>query len=1112
MPGLQVYRSNRLEALLAPLGEQIARPDVSAALFQPDTIVVQGRGMVPYVQRELSARHGIAAGLRFPYPNRLLRDLFALVCPRPFPFDVHWLTWRILNLLPGLLDGPEFQTIAAYIKKENDSRRLYRLSRSIADVFDQYIIHNPDMVADWSRDCPTPLPVDQAWQGTLWRALFPGERLLADGLRGAADPARELNPIVLKERLIQTASAAQIRTVIPRRLFLFGLAALPALHQEIFLFLAERVDLCVFALDAAPRRVQADASDTADRAFADRFAAGAVSRGIQVLTTELFEPPARNTLLGGLQADLFAGQAGPLARDESVSVHACHSPLREVEVLYNHLLDVFTRRSELTPADVLIVSPSAETYAPLVQAVFAGGEGIGVTLPVRLTSRSPGHEAGFEALLRVLRLLRGRMRAEEVFEVLELPVVRERFDLKENDIALLRELAEKAGVRWGLDETHRAALDLPAVREHTWSFGLDRLLLGYALPEPDEVFETETGLVLPVDALEGESARVFACFLEFFDFARSTARTLAIPRGAAEWQSLLRDIAAKALSVPARDSLEETLGRLRELAEDPGFEGLFDTTAILTVLEDLHREDNTLRGGPGGEITFGSLLPARQIPYAVVCMLGMNQNDFPSRPIFPSFDLLEENREYRRQEEIRLFQEHLLSARANLFISYVGRDITNNREKQPSAFVTELLERMEAAGLPETARLRRHRLQPFHPAYFQEADTGLYSYIQSHFSAARALLGPRRLPGGLFAEGTDGTAQRPPVTELTLEDLEQFLAGPADFFVRRSLKLNPGEIARLIPGDEPFQLDRLDAYALGRGLVDHLLEENPDPALFESGAAGQLYQRTYRKFRAAGLLPHGAPGEFTFRLYFQDACFFFADLQARVDTRRIVRQRFAPAGSGCFSLWLTPGRAPVRLTGRLPADENGLIFYRPAPLKGRDLLACWARHLILNLIAGDDDSPDTLFAARRGAAGESPVAAAQTEQPVCARVVVYRLAALNAHDPQKRRARAREYLNQLLVLLDEGQQRPLPFFPETSFAFAGARQNGADDFTALKAARSRWFIARPGLEGGEFTRPAVNLCFTAREPVVPGTREHDRFRRLATEVYGPIFPYLREEG
>src|SRR5699024_8561797 len=90
-----------------------------------------------------------------------------------------------------------------------------------------------------------------------------------------------------------------------------------------------------------------------------------------------YVPPAkssRNTLHRILKSDLQQNQLPDaesiVPADPSVQVHSCHSPMREIEVLYDQLLDLLDRNPKLNPDKILIMSPDIETYAPIIEAVF----------------------------------------------------------------------------------------------------------------------------------------------------------------------------------------------------------------------------------------------------------------------------------------------------------------------------------------------------------------------------------------------------------------------------------------------------------------------------------------------------------------------------------------------------------------------------------------------------------------------------------------------------------------------------------------------------------------------------------------------------------------------
>lgn len=88
-----------------------------------------------------------------------------------------------------------------------------------------------------------------------------------------------------------------------------------------------------------------------------------------------FVAPQAPGLLGALQQsilhdkDLEKGNG----KDGSIVVNACHTPIREVEVLYDYLLDLFENdkgQGKLRPADILVMTPDIGKYEPFVRAVF----------------------------------------------------------------------------------------------------------------------------------------------------------------------------------------------------------------------------------------------------------------------------------------------------------------------------------------------------------------------------------------------------------------------------------------------------------------------------------------------------------------------------------------------------------------------------------------------------------------------------------------------------------------------------------------------------------------------------------------------------------------------
>src|SRR5690606_14282906 len=181
-------------------------------------------------------------------------------------------------------------------------------------------------------------------------------------------------------------------------------------------------------------------------------------------------------------------------------------------------------------------------------------------------------------------------------------------------------------------------------------FGVNRMLMGYAVgvPGADEPFAVVEpfadiepyGEVGGLDAeLAGGFARLLECLLRWRDAARQ-------PAPPDEWARRCRALLAEL--VDARELADRrTLGALDDALEawtEACREGGFDGELPLAVaagawLGALEAPSLNKRFRAGG-VTFCTLMPMRAIPFEVVCLLGMNDGDYPRRAPRSDFDLM----------------------------------------------------------------------------------------------------------------------------------------------------------------------------------------------------------------------------------------------------------------------------------------------------------------------------------------------------------------------------------------------------------------------------------------------------------------------------------------
>lgn len=351
----------------------------------------------------------------------------------------------------------------------------------------------------------------------------------------------------------------------------------------------------------------------------------------------------------------------------------------------------------LTPRDIIVMVADIDSYSPFIQAVF-GSAPADRYLPYAISDRRArqSHPV-LEAFISLLSLPDSRFVSEDVLALLDVPVLAARFDITEEGLRYLRQWVNESGIRWGIDDDNVRELELPATGQHTWRFGLTRMLLGYAM----ESAQGEWQSVLPYDESSGLIAELVGHLASLLMQLNIWRRGLAQERPLEEWLPVCRDM-LNAFFLPDAET-EAAMTLIEQQWQAIIAEGLgaqYGDAVPLSLLRDelaqrLDQERISQRF-LAGPVNICTLMPMRSIPFKVVCLLGMNDGVYPRQLAPLGFDLMSQKPKRgdrsRRDDDRYLFLEALISAQQKLYISYIGRSIQDNSERFPSVLVQELID------------------------------------------------------------------------------------------------------------------------------------------------------------------------------------------------------------------------------------------------------------------------------------------------------------------------------------------------------------------------------------------------------------------------------------
>ncbi len=938
--GLSIIHSNHLEDLRRVAVQWIGAHPLKP--LEDEVFVVQSNGMAQWLKLALARNDGcgISAALDIQLPARFLWSAYRAVLgeeniPRESPYDKDRLVWRLLRLLPALLTKEGFEPLARFLAGDRDLRKRYQLAHHLADLFDQYQVYRADWLEDWASgldvlrnakgDTPE-LPEEQKWQAELWR------RIRAD----VPEESRGTGRSELHNHFLRAANALGTRPdSLPRRVIVFGISSLPRQALEALDAVARHSQVLLFIHNPC-RHYWADIIEDRELLRIERARHGRKPGMAEDLDPDLLHQSVNPLLAAwgkqgrdyiGLmyaydrpdeyeknfaEIDMFSDYVGEtekgslLARvqqgildltplpgpeeekqvvaedDHSITFQLAHSRQREVEILQDRLLRYFETVGDLKPRDVIVMTPDIDAYSPHIEAVFGNlAPHDPRYVPFTIADR-PERSAVpmLKALDSLMHLPESRMTAGDLMDLMEVPAFRGRFGLGEADLPVINRWIQGAGIRWGLSAKQRTDFGLPdGLEQNTWLFGLRRMLLGYAVGSGEHWEGIE-----PYDEIGGLDAALVGPLSIMLDRLEKHRLAMGRPVTPGEWcrriRAMIRDcfVAADSRDRLIASRMEEVLEGWLTACDDAGLEEELTLAVVrenfLSAMNDSSMSQRFL----AGKVNFCTLMPMRAIPFKVVCLLGMNDGEYPrSRPPL-DFDLMSGKGRYRpgdrsrREDDRYLFLEALLSAREKLYISYIGRSIRDNSERMPSVLVGQLRDHLAsgwrgapavdsgAAGIDgEEADSSEksgdtlldrvtclHPLQPFSRKYFPREDReDLYTYAHEW----REVLEKEE-------RGKEDDPLDAPLYEgsLSLTHLIRFMKNPVQSFFNQRLKVFFDDIDVTTLDQEPFALDNLAPFGLGRRLLDAGLEAGASDSREAVGLAVERLRRT-------GELPLGAFGE-----------------------------------------------------------------------------------------------------------------------------------------------------------------------------------------------------------------------------------------------------------
>jgi exodeoxyribonuclease V gamma subunit len=712
--------------LLPSLAERLASKHEDP--FSLDIVVVPSIGVADYIVEALSSLWGtvgLVANTKFWLPNEFNLNAGVHV---DYPYalsDSKISQWLILEYLVrnshhGREPAPGFL----------NAKKKFSFAQRVAQLFDGYAVHRPEMIAEWMRgkdsDGFRDLPPNLVWQPKLWRALFSEAQELEKNQAHVRISENELNQVDLATT----------------RFSLFGLESFSRAKIELLRRLSGSTDIAVFHVAPFPMtlKVMRDnevivSSLRHDAEFPYSFrnpllrswGQSSLENGalLSTISTTFEQKMSTSTpsVLSALQNTFAHDEMGTGVTDQkllqngdsTIQVHLCHGPTRQVEVLRDALLHLLKADPTLRPRDIVVLCKDIENFEPLLDPIMSAKLGdrqqqLSVTV---LDSVSATATPVATAINTLFSLLANRCTLLEILEVLSLEPIRQRFNFSEESLGAITRWTSNLNVNWGLNASHREKWAIPGEYEHgTWQLAIDRLVAGI-FNQSTELTENFLG-VAAYDDISGSDIETICNLHKFISEVTEFSLLCEKPHTIEGWSQILERLIETFIEVESDE--QSWLFEARSLAEMLYSQSGFAPTAQLNLQEFSEIVANNLPSLRKGArkwhdvVRIGTPNRLRGVAARVIAVLGFDEEIFRGAGGAGDDILAREprlgERDLRLEERLGMLCA-INSASDYFLITCNGHDVNNNK---PVPLPVPLIELMDAVSLavstiPESARL-----------------------------------------------------------------------------------------------------------------------------------------------------------------------------------------------------------------------------------------------------------------------------------------------------------------------------------------------------------------------------------------------------------------------
>ncbi|WP_348769381.1 exodeoxyribonuclease V subunit gamma [Buchnera aphidicola] len=622
-------------------------------------------------------------------------------------------------------------------------------------------------------------------------------------------------------------------------------------------------------------------------------------------------------------------------KDNSISINICYSEQHEIEVLYKILIEILNNDKDIEFHDIVVTSFKLNNYITYINSVFKLKNQEKISFYISQNNCKKTQQI-FYTFNKILELSDIRFNNEEVLELLDLPMISKNFNISEEEIKILYNWIESTNIRWGINEKHKDNLNFLKINQNTWFYGIEKLLLSYAINEKNKIWNN----ILSCISIDLSKSELIGKLSYLINILNKWRVILSRKKQIKCWHSLFKSFSKDFLNnQPELKYILTMMNQNWEKMIDDIILSNYQKKISIKILQKnflyITKKINTQKFKLGA-INFCHPSLVCYIPFKMVFVIGLDSKGIMKKSNTDHLNLL---KDYPLITDINIdditfhiFLKNLIAAQKYFYMSYIGYSSKNENKINPCILIEQLIhyialhfyiKKDEKLKIEDNIKKISHYLVKTHKKEH------FYNKIHTKIIKHKNKNNIKNIHQIFFKNILNIENSKKQNFLINLKDLICFWKHPIRYFFNFTLNTNFAIQKKLLT-TEPFIIDQLENFKISNFLLESMIN-NKD------------LQNILEQIKLSGILPYKNFGEIALRNKYKEI----------EQTAQIIHQYRLLPQEKAFNLKIEK----YCIEGTLKEiQKTGLLRWKVNSINYSDRISLWLEHLIYCILGGIGES------------------------------------------------------------------------------------------------------------------------------------------------------------